>query len=183
MTKSDYNRSKCVDVVLLRRILYRNRTPKFRANRPIESLFNTDTDWMNRVGMQQNIEWLMSNIFSLLFLQGTETDDSGNVMFLTNGWSVKNDVLDNIVTNLRDKMEANQATRGPWDQYLDEGKIWKYKPKKNEYNFPLRDCYRDWKVCVLFTSRRIIESNNETNGVFLKPNGNSVNSAILTKSV
>ena len=57
------------------------------------------------------------------FLSGTETDDSGNVMFLTNGWSVKNDVLDNIVTNLRDKMEANQATRGPWDQYLDEGKI------------------------------------------------------------
>ena len=101
----------------------------FAQTGQLNPLFNTDTDWVNRVGMQQNIEWLMSNIFSLLFLQGTETDDSGNIMFLTNGWSVKNDVLDNIVTNLRDKMEANQATKGPWDQYLDEGKIWKYKPK------------------------------------------------------
>ena len=54
---------------------------------------------------------------------GTETDESGNEMFVTSGWSVKSDVLDNIVTRLRDEMTRNRATRGPWDQHLDEGSI------------------------------------------------------------
>ncbi len=60
--------------------------------------------------------------YSLLAsVPGTETDDSGNDMFLTSGWSVKSDLLDNIVTSLRNEMDSNKATRGPWDQYLDEG--------------------------------------------------------------
>ncbi len=52
---------------------------------------------------------------------GTETDDSGNVMFMTSGWNTRDDVIDNLVTSMRNQMVKNKATKGPWDQYMGEG--------------------------------------------------------------